>query len=254
MLHLAISAAPLPSAAHRTRRAGAMTDWCPGPCNTAWRKTVGGPICPNACDHPSCHTIRHATTDPWPGEPVWCRRDQARIRAKLAGINTLAALIEHDADGYGEAPGEPGRRSNGHAPSPSPKFDLLDEIERMLRAWEAEYCHVKGWGSPPVHGRYASVSHEIYTFLNRHFDGVMESPFAREFGDEVLAAERQLVGRAKAGTGVRWMPGRCPWCGHLTLFQTEGEEHVACHNPGPPPCRARLTMDEYQSEAARAAS
>ena len=185
-----------------------MTD-CPGPCNAAYRTaSADGP------DRP----------EPVPGEPVWCHRDAARIHGRLADLETLAALLEHVADGYGEAPGDP-RSSNGHPPSPSPRFDTLDEIERMLRAWEAEYRRGKGWGTPPVHGRYATVSAEITAWLSRHFTGILESPFAREFGEEVLGAARELVLKAKAGSGYRRGLVPCPRC-DLKMLLSADDGHV----------------------------
>ena len=198
-----------------------MTD-CPGPCNAACRTSGEG--------------------EPIPGEPVWCHRDAARIRQRLADLETLAALLHHAADGYGEAPSDHQRASNGHPPSPSPGFDTLDEIERMLRAWEAEYRRVRAWGTPPVHGRYASVSTEIAAWLGRHFDGILESPFAVEFGDEVLGAHRHLLDQAKAGKQHKRGMVPCPiaHCRMMMLFSTDGGSVYWCAACGHP-----VGRDEY---------
>src|SRR5262249_12762839 len=157
-----------------------VTD-CSGACNAAYRAASE--------DDPD-------RPDPVPGEPVWCHRDAARIQGRLTDLETLAALLEHVSDGYGEAPGDP-RSGNGHAPTPSPRLDTLDECERMPGGGKPESRRAKGWGTPGTHGRYATVSAETTSWLSRHFPGILESPFAREFGDEVLGAARELVLRPK---------------------------------------------------------
>jgi hypothetical protein len=203
-----------------------MTEPCPGACNTTWRT-----IPATDPDRPP----------PVPGEPVWCPRDTARIRFRLISLQTLAALYEHTSDGYGEAPDQPDH-ANGHPPSPSPGFDTRDEIERMLRGWETEYLRIRGWGTPPIHGHYATVSYEITTFLLRHFTGILESPFAREFGDEVLSAHWQLLDLARAARQYKRGEVPCPvaHCRLMMLFSTDGGDVYWCAACGRP-----VRRDEY---------
>lgn len=204
---------------------------CPGACNATWRRTP-----------------EPERGEPVHGEPIWCTADTARIRRTLADLDTLAALLEHASDGYGEAPDQPGHTRNGHIPSPSPNFDTLDEIERMLAAWEGEYRRVKGWPSAPHHGRHASVSTEIVSWLTRHLDAILESPFAYEFGDEVLDASRQLVRKAKAGSGFKRGLVPCPRCDLKLLGSTDGGHVFWCGSCGRP-----VPKDEYD-ELCRAAA
>ena len=214
-----------------------MAEPCPGPCNAAWRKLPAA---------------GQEETAPVMGEPVWCRTGPgnctALIRRTIGDIQTLAALLEHGTDGYGEAPEHHGRNSNGHPPSPSPRHDALDEVESMLRGWEDAAWRELRYPTAPRHGYYASVSMEITADLLRHFAAIMASPFAYDFGYEVLRACRELVDRAKAGTG--WKRGHvpCPRCERLGLFSIDNGFIYICTF-----CNWPVPKHDYQ-ELCRAAT
>ena len=191
--------------------------------------------------------------EPVQGEPIWCRPCHTRIRRQLAALDTLIPLIEHGADGYGEATESTGIRGRAaHAPSPSPAGDDVFELEETLREWEHIYRRVKGWPSAERHGYQAQVTTEIVTWLGRHLNGILESDFAVEFGEEVARAHRELTVRSKAGTGRHIKPLPCPWCEYKTLVWYEGDSYIRCDNPQ---CRCRLKLQEYDDlVAAKAAS
>ena len=207
-----------------------MTEPCPGACNA-----IG-------------------ETDPVMGEPVWCRPDQARIRRQYCELDYAAALYITGADGYRE-PGTELGRSNGHAPSPSPAMDTIDELTRWVLSWHDAYRDLHPhWKTAEIrHGYLAAVRTEIIAWTAERMDGMLAAPFAADFGFEVSAWHRRLLAMGKTGTGRRHMPLPCPWCGAITLFRADGDDHVACANPGPPRCRCRLTMDDYHALVKHAA-
>ena len=210
-----------------------MTD-CPGGCNASWR----------AFDE----ARREASeTQPWQGDPVWCHRCASSIRRCLPELDYLGALRAATADGHREQPEEGTRRTGGHAPSPSPAADDLDELTRMLREWEAAYCETMNINPPIRHGYLADVRSEIIAFLTERLDTVLASPIAADFGREILQAHRELSSKAKAGTGQHRKPVACPRCGLKLLTWAEGDEHVQCSG-----CGRFLSMDEYHAEVAAA--
>lgn len=204
---------------------------CPGVCNAAWR----------AADCPEDQAPRE-------GEPVWCAMDAARIRRLLAELDYLGALLAAVADGYREAPEEGTRRSNGHAPSPSPHADAIDELTRMLREWERIYCEVAGINTPIRHGYLADVRSEIIAFLTERLDTVLASPVAVDVALEILQWHREFVASTKAGTGRHRKPIPCPRCGLKLLTWEEGDDYVHCGG-----CNRYMTMDDYREELAAAA-
>ena len=189
-------------------------------CNANWRATGIG--------------------EPNQGDPVWCSICAIKIRRTPGDLDTLAALLEHRNDGYGETTDNHGRTTHTHAPSPSPRFDTLDEIERMLAEWETAYRDVKGWPSAPRRGRYATVTTETVAWLTRHMDGILGSPFALEFGEECLRAARHLVDAEKAGLGHKRGRVPCPRCQQLGLFSIDDGFVYICTF-----CNKPVPRDEY---------
>jgi len=216
-----------------------MTEPCPGACNTAWRT-----IPPGDPGRP----------EPVPGEPVWCPRDQARIRRQFAELDILGALRAFIGDGHREQAASPSR-GNGHPPSPSPAMDDVDELTRWAFSWKDAYLDLHpSWKAAQTYaGNLAEARTETIAWLCERMDGLLEAPFAADFGREVTWWHRSLTTVTKAGTGRHRKLAPCPWCGLRTLYETDGDDYLACCNPGPPACRARLTKDEYTGWAQQAA-
>lgn len=202
---------------------------CPGVCNATWRRIP-----------------EDQRGEPEPGAPVWCAMDTARIRRLLAELDDLAALLEYQADGHQERATSPSR-GNGHTTSPSPSADDLDELLRMLLAWEDAYRDHHGWPSPPRRGTLAPAITSTTAWLTSHLTGILESPFAGDFGREIGQWHRELVGKTKAGSGRHRKPVPCPRCGLKLLTWAEGDDHVVCGG-----CNRHMTMDEYQAEVTTA--
>jgi hypothetical protein len=203
---------------------------CPGPCNTAWR-----------------NADPRQRGEPVSGEPVWCPPCAARIRHNLAELDDLAALLNATADGQREQPGTPIRAAS-HAPSPSQAADTLDELTSILTGWENTYRDLRQWPSPPRRGYLASVTTATVAWLGAHLSGILEAPFAADFGLEIRQWHKQLADTTKAGTGVHRKPVPCPRCGLRLLVYADGTDYVHCAG-----CNRHMTLDEYHEELAAAA-
>ena len=85
---------------------------------------------------------------------------------------------------------------------------------------------------------------------SRRLDEILVSPFAAEFGQEVMQWHREFTNKTKAGARTLRRPLRCPrpQCRLLTLTWTEGDTHVICSNPD---CGAHIPLAEYEAEVQR---
>jgi hypothetical protein len=195
-----------------------VSEPCPGGCNARYRAAGDG--------------------DPWPGEPVWCQRCKARIRGALAQIDDLLAELERQADGHRTmAQDTPGRRS-AHAPSPSVIFDETDEAVSVLLAWEDAWIEQHPeWTTRPRRGRRATIARTTTSQLIRHLDGILETPFAADFGREILAMEHRLADVGHMLEPPR-LPIECPRCGLRMLEQAEPGHWMCAH--------CRRPMDEAE--------
>jgi hypothetical protein len=210
-------------------------DACPGVCNSAWRATGEG--------------------DPRPGDPIYCAMDFARIRRLLAELDDLAALLEYHTTGYSEKQAGIRAYTTPEPPSPSSSADDLDELERMLLAWEDAYRddHNRNhpgspWPSPPRRGTLAAVITSTVAWLTSHLDGILRSGLAEDFGAEIGQWHREFVGKTRAGTGRHRKPVPCPRCGLRLLTWEDGDDYLACSG-----CNRHMSMDEYRDELAAAA-
>lgn len=240
---------------HPRRRAGTMAvmgeQACPGPCNRRWRDAMDGWRQAMAAYDPlDAAQSRPDTpaTAPWPGEPVWCGACTARIRLRLAQLDTLAGLLAATADGHRQAPPDGHVTGTVGSPSPSQAADDLGEMYSMLTGWESAYRDWQGWDSGPPKGDLAARETETVTFLSRQLGGILASPMAADFGREILQWHQETAAAAKAGVRTLPKPLRCPGCGLLTLVWTEGEDRVDCANPG---CGLIMSYREYESEVER---
>jgi ribosomal protein L37AE/L43A len=197
-----------------------VTDACPGSCNTAWRATGQG--------------------DPWPGEPVWCQPCKARIRAALADIDDMLAELARQADGHHGQQDTTGRRS-ANAPSPSVLFDETDEAVSTLLAWEDAWIEQHPeWTTRPRRGRHTTIERATISQLIRHLDGILEAPFAADFGREILSMRHRLASVGHMLEPPR-LPVECPRCGLRMLEQVEPGHWMCAH------CRRPMDEAEIQS-------
>ncbi len=227
---------------------------CPGTCNRAWREAREA-FKQALADYDPMDANQSRPIPPsiqaWPGNPWWCGRCKSRIRETLAELDILASLLAATADGHRAAPG--GQRVSGTSVqmSPSQAGDDLEELISMLTGWEEAYRALVKLDAPLARrGHLAAPETELIAWLNRRLDEILVSPFAVEFGQEVLQWHREFTNKTKAGARTLRRPLRCPrpQCRLLTLTWTEGDTHVICSNPD---CGAHIPLAEYEAEVAR---
>lgn len=211
-----------------------MTD-CPGPCNAWWRQLT-------------TEQQDASETRPRQGDPELCHLCAARIRQVFPQLDYRAAVVAAMADGHRQHPADALRRGNGSPPSPSPLGDVVYLFTGAVYDWEDNYRQLRRLGGAMHTGDDNEIRSEVLAWLGARLTSILASPMGPHFGQEVMDWHRRLTALAKAGTGRRIMPVPCPWCGHKLLAMTAGSDYVTCINPGPPPCRCRLTIDQYKAE------
>jgi hypothetical protein len=225
---------------------------CPGTCNRAWRE-AREQYRQALADYDPLDANQSRPIPPaiqaWPGDP-WCGRCKSRIRETLAELDDLAALLLATADGHRAAPGTERVSGSAEQMSPSRAGDDLAELAAMLAGWEAAYRDLRGWPSLTRRGHLASAVTTCVAWLSARLDEVLVTPFAEDFGTEVMRWHREFTGKTKAGVRTLRKPLRCPRpsCRLLTLTWTEGDTYVTCGNPD---CQARIPLAEYEAETLR---
>jgi len=147
---------------------------------------VNGRACPGTCN--AAHR-RNGTGAPVAGDPVWCRRCRALIRARLLDLDDQAALLSALEGGHRSRTGE---RVSGsrERPSPAPYIDDLDELLHTLLSWEDAYREHRGLAPRPRRGRFAPTLSGNIAWLAAHLDGLLAFDGAADFGREVLRLHR----------------------------------------------------------------
>lgn len=201
-------------------------------------------------DRPVEPTIR-----PWGGEPVWCQRDTAAIRANLAELDDLIPLRLDQADGY-RAPGDLSAErvsKSADPPSPSPGHDDLDELLEWLGVWERAYRSAVGWPSPPRRGTSAHALTSATAWLGAHLDGMLAHPeIAEPYGAGVQMWHRRLQNSTSTKPPLAKKPVPCRRCGRHSLFFHDDADRptIRCHADADK-CGLIMTVaeyDEYQAE------
>lgn len=229
---------------------------CPGACNNSYRRRralyeeavrayddmlMRTPPGHEVPDPPEAPDIK-----PWEGLPVWCLKCQGVIRAELADLDDLAALIgaipplpKPADDGAGRVGGTPDRKS------PSARLDDLEELGEWLRSWES--LARDGDDPRPRRGMLATESTTLTAWLYHHYDALITNPdLAGDFGNEIRRWHREMAKRAAAGRMQRHQKRPCPRCNLYTLWLTIGEDFIRCINED---CGRMLTRAEYEALA-----
>jgi hypothetical protein len=222
---------------------------CPGPCNAQYRKAreaFGEALALyDPLDSAQSRPLP-PDTQPWPGDPIWCGRCTARIRQCLSELDEAAAIMLAAADGHRPQSGEQRVAGSREDPTASPAGDDLEELGRMLTAWEDIYRSMKGWSSPPRRGFLASQVTSCASWLMLQLDGILCAPdICADFGTEIMQWHREIAGKGKAGARTLRKPLRCPSCKTLLMYWTEGEEAVQCRNRE---CGRIMLYAEYEAE------
>ncbi len=227
---------------------------CPGPCNRRYREARDA-YRQALADYDPLDSSQSRPEPPeivpWLGDPAWCGPCATGVRLRLAQLDDLIALRKATSDGHAQS--DAAERVSGSSTdpaSPSQAGDDEQDAAAMLTGWERAYRDFRRWPSAAPRGDLASVETSCIAWLLHHFDGIMRSPVAADFGLEILQWHRELTGSTKAGVRTVRKPLRCPSCQYLTLMWTEGEQQVTCANPS---CNRIMSLAEYDTEVERLA-
>lgn len=182
--------------------------------------------CPGPCNRPSRHRGPSAPRPVSAGEPVWCRRCQSLLRARLIELDDLAAKVGAALEERRLGPGEKVSGSRTR-PSPSAAVDDLDELLHTLLGWEDAYREARGLPSRPRRGRYAPTLAGTVAWLAHHLDGILSFDGAADFGREVLDLHRRLRSRTRTAPPRR-TTATCPHCDLMTIAHDPAADEVRC--------------------------
>lgn len=185
---------------------------CRGPCNDKWRKDGKG--------------------SPRYGDPLLCSRCVSVLRTELAAIDTMAAVLVAEADGYRGSTGADSairaHRNAGSKGSPSPVHDLIDELTSDLRGWVVAKRKIAD-----RLGQVARDVTELSSWLIANIDKYLYDPeCAGPLSEAVHRWHGRLEKRAKAGTALVHKPIPCPSCRKMGLVQEKGAKTVSCTECG----------------------
>lgn len=245
---------PDPQTPPRPRRPASRA--CLGPCNTRWRRAQQTLDAHDAAvkaweDNPAGSQPDEPqvpVVSPWPGDPVFCPRCQAKLRLRLAELDDLASIAAREADGHRSGPDAERVSGTRGTRSPSPAADTLDELASMLRGWESAARRTDS--TPPRRGYLATEITTTVCWLVAHFETLITNPdTAADFAREITEWHRMLTRMTKAGTARHPKPMPCPRCDARSLEWEEGTEYVECTNRdwGNRECRKLMSLAEYDA-------
>ncbi|MFI7644082.1 hypothetical protein [Nonomuraea sp. NPDC049400] len=162
------------------------------------------------------------------GEPLFCRRCRALVRAALLDLDQLATELSARSDGHrGSVPEGrvSGSRTSG---SPSPTADLLDALYGDLTDVEDEWR--QRWGfAPRTHRahRGADPRSRCIGWLSERLDGILAAEEHIGFAARVLRWEVVLRERLQEDSVGTKSPIRCPRCSERRVVR-EREGYWQC--------------------------
>ena len=190
-------------------------EYCIGPCNAIWRRQ------------------RNHEVSPRLGDPIWCDRCKALIRARLMDLDDQAALLATIE-----------RQPGPGATSPAPHVDDLDELRHTLLSWEDAYRMHCRMPPTPKRGRHAATLIGTIAWLSVHLDGLLDTDGAADFGREVLRLHRRLVRHNDGGRPRGRSALQCPGCDLRSISHISGTDRVKCRNLR---CGRSFSLQEYRA-------
>lgn len=204
---------------------------CEGPCNSSYRRALRDydkafeKWVKNDCkgDEPDPPEL----DEPWPGDPVFCRRCTWRVRGALRDLpqayDALAAVQFMTRSASAD---EERRGRSDVPPSPSPGADQQDAIVRLACAWEDVLRqHLRHVSATDAFGDPRATLAAATEYLNTNYFEIIENAdFGADFGRETLTAHRTVVAMVKNKPVRKHLPVPCPspGCGCKALIQEEG--------------------------------
>lgn len=200
---------------------------CPSRCNWRWREAMEAyeaAIEKWAARGCRGEEPQPPQTEPWPGEPVLCRRCASITRGALRELPVAYRALDSMKYLTRTAPADDGRRGRSDAaPSPSPGADQQDEICRTISMWEDDLRqHLHHSAAQDTGVQHADLAASV-DYLNYNWRAMSErAECAGDFADEISRLFRVSVAMVKNKTVRRTLPVACPTCEMETLIQEEG--------------------------------
>lgn len=202
---------------------------CEGRCNSSWRRAMRAyddaveKWAKRGCAGPEPHVP--GLDEPWPGDPVFCRRDTAAIRGALRDLpKAYTALAAVKFMTRSASADEERRGRSDVPPSPSPGADQQDALLRLASTWEdvvrqhlGHASATDAFGDP-----YATLEHAVDYLNSNYTDAIGHPDFGADFGREIQSAHATVVAMVKNKPIRRHLPAPCPSCDMLALVQEEG--------------------------------
>lgn len=193
------------------------TDICPGPCNRAWE----------AAERRHHNTGQTHDLQPVPGRPLWCHDCTNTITENLRAIPDLAAHL--GSGPLATPPTEIGRLSKADVHvSPSPSYDLFDEVNRWAIDLE-DHLRARLGHPLPDTSRYLGRS---IAYLLGHLSPLLSlDPDGIEAGMSAKSWQRRLTNATGTQRLIHRIPGECPRakCGKRGMMRRhDGDDLVKC--------------------------
>lgn len=200
---------------------------CPSRCNRRWREAVAAyDTAVEKWAARGCNGTEPAPVEiePWPGEPVLCRKCAAIARGALRELPLAYTALASMKYLTRTASADEERRGRSDVPpSPSPGADHQDEIARTVTAWEDDLRqHLHHVPARDTGDRAADLAASV-KYLNTNWRPMIERvECAGDFAQEIWRLHSHAVGMVKNRPVRRHLPAPCPSCDMLTLVQEEG--------------------------------
>jgi hypothetical protein len=200
---------------------------CPSGCNWRWREAMDAhekaveKWVARGCKG---EEPQPPVTEPWPGEPVLCRKCASVARGALRELPLAYAALASMKYLTRTASASDERRGRSDVPpSPSPGADQQDEICCTVTAWEDDLRqHLRHVAAHDTGDHAADLAASV-EYLNRNWQAMVERvECAGDFADEISRLHRVAVAMCKNKTVRRTLPVACPTCDMETLIQEEG--------------------------------
>jgi hypothetical protein len=201
---------------------------CVSRCNRRWREAAavyGTALARWINEGAHGAQPRPPEIEPWPGEPIYCRKCAAVIRGALRELPLAYRALASTKylTRTASADEEHNRGRSDVTPSPSPGADHQDEICRTAAAWEDDLRrHLAHQTAADTGDREADLAATV-EYLNTNYQTMIGRPeCAADFGAEIWRLHAVALAMVKNKPVRRFLPPPCPTCDVVALVQEEG--------------------------------
>lgn len=170
----------------------------------------------------------------------WCQNHQREIRNALQELPELYVQLHIEAL-YGTPRSTAARTSKTLDPSPAPRIDDADQLQRTVCSWATGTSLELENDSWPFTTISEATSY-LLTRLHRVWKLPEQEPWPVMLGRDVLHNHHQLLKRTARDRLVHRLDAPCPTCDMRTLYRDNGADNVVCGNRR---CNRTWTEAEY---------